>query len=47
MPANTKYDNTPLVDCTSQEEEEEETGAKIGRFFRSVLARFRHGFTSV
>ena len=24
MPANTKYDNTPLVDCTSQEEEEEE-----------------------
>ena len=24
MPANTKYDNTPMVDCTSQEEEEEE-----------------------
>ena len=24
MPANTKYDNTPMMDCTSQEEEEEE-----------------------
>ena len=29
MPANTKYDNTPMVDCTSQEEEEEQ---KYGKY---------------